>query len=192
MNVYISCSSTDLEKHIDSYARIREEVLRLGHKIPADWLGRILNKQKISRKIRPLPSIKEEGIKAIERSDCLIADISIASSSVGYQIAYALSKKIPTLCLYLEKFENGKLPQIIMATNSLLLKTASYSNKSLRSLIKNFFKDFPSETLIKFNFIITPEIDEYLNWGSKEFRVSKSEFLREKVVQMINKERKEK
>ncbi len=186
MNIYISCSSADLEEYIESYSHIREEVLRLGHEIPADWLGRIIRKAKQGKNdLKAIPDIKDEGIKAIEKTSCLIADVSIPSSSVGYQIAYALSKKVPTLCLYSEEFGRKSPPQIIDATNSSLLRVESYNNKSLNSVIRKFFKDLPSEKLIKFNFIITPEIEEYIDKGAKRLEVSKSEFLREKVVDLI-------
>lgn len=180
MNVYLSFSSTDLKKHVVSYSHIRNEILKLGHNIPADWLGRIIGNSKIET-----PSIKEEGISAIEKSDCLIADVSISSSSVGYQIAFALSKRIPTLCLYSEEFGEKIAPKIIEATDSSLLRMRSYNSRTLKNHIVQFFKALPSEKLIKFNFIITPEIDDYLNWASKMGKYSKSEILREKVINKV-------
>jgi len=186
MNVYISCSSADLEKYIHYYSKIRNSVLQLGHNISGDWLDRVVKRLgKINSGLKVIPNIKEEGIKAIEQSACLVADVSMPSSSVGYQIAHALTKKIPTLCLYSEQFGRKSPPQIIDATTSSLLRIESYNDATLKDVIKHFFEDFPSEKLIKFNFIITPEIDEYLEWGSEESGISKSEFLREKVADLI-------
>lgn len=186
MDVYISCSSFELEEHVDTYELIREEILRMKHKIPADWLGRTIKKlKKGNNSLNNNPSIRNEGIKAIEESSCLIADVSISSSSVGYQIAHALSKKIPVLCLYSEEFGRMRSPQIIDASDMSLLKIMSYNKKNVGKIIKNFINELPTEKLIKFNFIITPEIDQYLSWGASKLGISKSEFLRGKVNNII-------
>ncbi len=182
MNVYISCSSTDLNKHLDDYEIIRETILNLGHDIPVDWLKRFVHQtNNDSDRSKLKPNIVNEGIGGVEESSFLIADVSIPSASVGYQIAFALSKKIPVLCLYSEYFGTKKAPQIIGASESSLLSVSSYNKKSLKRILKSFFKNFHSEKLIKFNFIITPEINNYIDWGAKKFNISKSEFLRRKV-----------
>lgn len=184
MKAYIACSSRNIEKYIHFYKEIREEVIRTGNIIPADWLGRLIKKREKRRKGNNIyvPDLKEEGIKAISKSDCLIAEVSIPSSSVGYQIGHALSKRVPTLCLYSKVFGEKKVPQVIGVDDTSFLKVEAYSKKDLPKILKDFFSSISSSRLIKFNFIITPEIEKYIDWGAKRYNISKSEFLRQKVI----------
>ena len=134
------------------------------------------------------PSLKEEGIRQLIRGDCLIADVSLPSASVGYQVGYASSRNIPVLCLYSSEFGQKKPPQIIGVSDLSKLKIKEYSKKSVKKTVADFLNSIPKE-LIKFNFIITPEIQSYIDWGAKRNNISKSEFLREKVIQLISKDK---
>lgn len=184
MNVYIACSSKNFKDFFAYYKEIRNEVIRQGHTIPADWLGRLIKKTESGKNndTASIPNLKEEGIKAIDESDCLVAEVSISSSSVGYQIGHALSKRISTLCLYSKNFGEKKAPQILDVSETSILKVEEYDNKELHNILKSFFEDISSTKLIKFNFIVTPEIERYISWGAAKNKVSKSEFLRQKVI----------
>lgn len=186
MKVYFACSSSDIQKHLDNYNLIREVIKQFKHIIVADWVERVFNTKKtdqVSR--RENTNIRDESIVAFNIVDALIADISIPSSSVGFQVGLALSKKIPVLCLYSENFGSKEAPQVINAINSPLLVISEYNSKNVGSVVKKFLSNLPKTKLIKFNFIITPQIAEYLEWGSKNGEVSKSDFLREKVEKII-------
>ena len=180
MKVYIACSSKDLAEHIHDYKLIREVVLKSNHKISGDWLGRLLRRVNQKYDEDTSSTLKEEGIKQLLHSDCLIADVSLPSTSVGYQIAYALSKDIPVLCIYSLDFGQKHTPQIIGVSDISKLTIQAYKKTTLKKTVKNFLGSLP-KGLKKFNFIITPEIESFINWGSNKNMISKSEFLREKV-----------
>lgn len=186
MKIYFACSSGEMDKHLKDYNRIREIVFSQGHSIAADWIENSFNK-KLPKKLSEYEkkSIKEEGIEAINNCDFIIADVSFSSSSVGYQIGYALSKKIPVLCIYSERFGGKKAPQVITAIKSPLLIIKSYTPDSITQVIKHFSTHIPKTKLVKFNFIVTPEISKYLEWGAKSNNVSKSDYLRGKLEKMI-------
>jgi len=191
MKIYLACSSKSIKKYLNNYEIIRKEILSLGHKIPNDWLGRLIDRFKKKEDSSAVPDLKEESLKAIDNCDCLIADVSIPSASVGFQIGYALSNKIPTLCLYSSDFGAKKPPQVIDVSDASNLKIEEYNLKNIKSIIRNFLLKVPSVKLIKFNFIITPEIEMYLTWGARTYGVSKSEFLRRKVIdEVISKDKK--
>ncbi len=186
MKVYFACSSSDIQKHLTNYNLIREIIKKFKHTIAADWVERVFNAKKVDQiSKREQTNIRDEGISAINFVDALIADISIPSSSVGFQVGLALSKKIPVLCLYSDEFGSKEVPQVINAINSPLLVISEYNSKSVGGIVKRFLRNLPKTKLIKFNFIITPQIAEYLDWGSKNSEVSKSDFLREKVEKII-------
>jgi nucleoside 2-deoxyribosyltransferase len=179
MKIYFSCSSGEMSEHLADYNHIRESILSQGHTIVADWIDRSFNRTQ-PKKLSEFEqkSIKDEGIEAINQSDFVIADVSFSSSSVGYQIGYALSRKIPVLCIYSEEFGSKKAPQVILAIKSPLLVIKSYNTNTISELINTFSKNVPLSNLIKFNFITTPEISKYLSWAANKNNISKSEFLR--------------
>ena len=194
MKVYFSCSSSEIGKYKETYQDIEEAIRSLGHTITSDWLEKVVAKveggKSILKEMDP-NKLRKEAISSIERSDVLIAEVSLASSSVGYQIAYALSLKKPVLCLYSTEFGEMKPPQVINANDSLLLYVKSYERSKLKEIIKKFFADAPQSRLIKFNFIISPEIENYLDWVMEIKRQSKSDYLRERVIKNIIREDKE-
>lgn len=184
MNVYIACSSKNFDNYYTHYKKIEEEIINQGHNIPSNWIKRLILNLENNKNYTPTftPNLKDEGIKAIDEADCLIAEVSIPSSSVGYQIGHAFSKKIPTLCIYSSEFGEMKAPQVIDINETSTIKIEKYNTKELSKILSNFFLNLPSSKLIKFNFIITPEIEKYINWGAIKENISKSEFLRRKVL----------
>jgi len=114
--------------------------------------------------------------KKIIASDCVVAEISIPSISLGIQIEYALSNKIPVLCLFREGY-NGDLPLMVRDYKDPLLFKQSYTQKSLSEILKKFLKEAP-KTRIKFNMFITYELERYLSYLSKKNRIPKSEVVR--------------
>lgn len=72
----------------------------------------------------------------IEQSSCVIADVTAASTGVGFEIAYALYyKKIPVLALY--KKDSPSVSAMIKGCHSELLETGEYN--SLPELSDNVF-----------------------------------------------------
>ena len=74
----------------------------------------------------------------IQESDVVIAEVSMPSLGVGYEIGKAENMKKPILCLYRTQ-QNKKLSAMIGGDSNL--KTARYETfEDAVNLIKNFFK----------------------------------------------------
>lgn len=192
VNVYFACSSTNLRENISSYLTVTDTIKKLKHQIPFDWLDRVKRQfdRSLSEREEKKSVLQREGIKAIENCDALIAETSFPSSSVGYQIALALSLKKPVLCLYSLDFGNKVPPQIINADESVNLSIKPYNKESTFNILKNYFESHKDREYIRFNFIISNDIEKYLNWISRYGELSKSRILREKIKkQIINKDK---
>lgn len=196
MKVYFACSSTDLKKYIGHYLAMVNYIIDLGFEIPYNWLSRISEKMK-DLKYNPKyhnlrkAEIQKEGIKSIKESNMLIADLSVPSTSVGYQIFMAIECGLPVLCLYSLDFGLKKPPQVIRSIDSSLLEVSSYMGNSYRKIIKDFLKKGQRKELVKFNFVATREIVEYLDWLSKKLKVTRSAALRSKIEEKLIKSSKE-
>jgi nucleoside 2-deoxyribosyltransferase len=67
-----------------------------------------------------------QDINWLDSSDMLIAEVSIASLGVGYEIAYALNKGIPVLAVYNENYK--PISAMISGNTSPILTVHSYDS----------------------------------------------------------------
>lgn len=190
MKVYFACSSTDLKKNIRHYLAIVNYIIGLGFEIPYNWLSRVYEKMKESNYDPRYQNLKRaeiqrEGIKSIKESNILIADLSVPSTSVGYQVFMAIECGLPVLCLYSLDFGLKKPSQVIQSIDSPLLEVASYAGNGYKDVIRNFLKKGKRKELVKFNFVATREIVEYLDWLSKKLKVTKSAALRNEIEEKL-------
>jgi nucleoside 2-deoxyribosyltransferase len=78
-------------------------------------------------------------INWLNEADCLVAEVSIPSLGVGYEIAHALNKKTPVLALYDKKF--APISAMITGNNSSFLSVNAYSSiPQLLNLINTFLE----------------------------------------------------
>ncbi len=185
MTVYFACSSGQLLANGATYKLIVKTIIDLGHTIPENWVMKVESGEVIKDEEIKKDELYQEGIEAVKMADLLVAEISIQSVGVGYQIATAMQAKIPVLCLLSEEFGLGEPSQIIQASNSPLITIRHYKKANIRTVLEKYFREFRKKSLMKFNFIITPEIENYLNWKSRNGKLSKSEILRSLIKEKI-------
>ncbi len=102
MNIYFSCSITGGRQDQHIYARIVEYLIDHDHVVPTADLANpdiLIEENKVSAE-----EVYSRDIEWVDDCDVVIAEVSTPSHGVGYEIAYALSKNKPVLCLY----EKGK------------------------------------------------------------------------------------
>ncbi|MFZ2150062.1 MAG: nucleoside 2-deoxyribosyltransferase [Minisyncoccia bacterium] len=82
--------------------------------------------------------IYERDIAWLKESDALVAEVSMHSAGVGYEIAFAESLKKKVLCLYKQGSER-KISGMINGNKNLAVKTYK-DPEELEEIFKNFFK----------------------------------------------------
>ena len=83
--------------------------------------------------------IFERDVKWLESSDVMIADVTVPSLGVGYEIGFAETLNIPILCLYNPK---NKKPLSAMITGNKNIIWEEYSSfEDAQMLIKNFLSN---------------------------------------------------
>lgn len=187
MKVYFAFSTFHLHKHLNQYRKIVRAIRSLGHDLTIDLIAKARENHK-NRHFSTIKSEREEfrkeAIERIENADVLIGETSLPSSGVGFQIAYALSRKKPVLLIYSKNFGQRRLSKVIEVVKSPLLRISAY-DKDIKKVVSEFFDNPPRPMLTKFNFIITTEIEDYLNWLHSKTGRSKSEVLRKKIINKI-------
>ena len=188
MRVFFAFSTQDLPSHLVDYQKIVNSINKLGHELTVDLIKKAKRTKRewgSSSEKTNWDAFRKEAIGGIEEADAVISEVSLPSSGAGFQVAYALMRKKPVLILFSRNFGQHKPSKVIEAFESPLLRINSYDNNDLHGVIKNFFLNLPNQTLVKFNFLITPEINQYIDWLHRTTRKSKSEALRLKIIEEI-------
>lgn len=98
MNIYFACSITGGRAYEAVYQSITRALLEDGIEVPTAHLAEtsVVDEEKI---IEP-SAVYERDAAWMRSADALIAEVSVPSHGVGYEIGYALNLGKPVLCLH--------------------------------------------------------------------------------------------
>jgi len=176
IRVFFSAPSISSKEQRALYEKIRQVILDLGASITYDWLK---DKKNFNPKF-----LAKKAAEAIKMSDLVIAEMSEPSTGVGLQIALANAAKIPVISLFNENKHN-KSTVATDTKNSMVVKIL-YNLKNLKPQLSGAFKELLKNRFVKFNFISTQEINDYLEKKSTKHGLTRSEFLRQIIRRVMN------
>lgn len=96
MNIYFACAVAGGRDQTGANEKIVDHLLARGHFVPTEHLVRS-DALAFAGDIDP-EAVYQRDIAWIDECDALIAELSMPSHGVGYEIAYALSQKKPVFC----------------------------------------------------------------------------------------------
>jgi len=107
MNIYFACSITGGRKEENIYQAIVDNLLTDGHQVPTAHLSRpeVMSLEDI---VDPV-EVYTRDTEWIDSCDAMIAEVSTPSHGVGYEIAYAISRNKPVLCLHRQGIRVSKM-----------------------------------------------------------------------------------
>ena len=123
MNIYFACSITGGREFEPVYQKIVAALIKDGHEIPTSHLVQSdvsENEGLISPK-----QVYERDVNWIKNCDVLIAEVSVPSHGVGYEIGFALNTGKPVLCLYQK---DKKVSKMISGNSDPALTVNGYSD----------------------------------------------------------------
>jgi len=132
MNIYFACSITGGREFEADYQEIVSALTADGHEIPTSHLARS-DVMENERKLSP-QDVYERDVNWIKKCDVLIAEISVPSHGVGYEIGFpgtarqgrcALNIGKPVLCLYQK---DRRVSKMITGNSDPRLSTQAYAN----------------------------------------------------------------
>jgi nucleoside 2-deoxyribosyltransferase len=121
MNIYFACSITGGRDFERIYQDLTLVLLASGHIIPTAHLAES-NVMAVETEISPR-EVFDRDMDWIRGCDVLIAEVSIPSHGVGYEIGFALGEGKPVLCLYQE---DRKVSKMITGNSHPNLEIKSY------------------------------------------------------------------
>ncbi len=137
MNIYFACSITGGREFESTYQHIVAALTVDGHEIPTSHLAQA-EVMENERAFTP-QYVYERDVNWIKNCDVLIAEVSVPSHGVGYEIAFALGIGKPVLCIYQQ---GRKVSKMITGNPDPALLVKSYSNlEEAISLARGFLKE---------------------------------------------------
>jgi nucleoside 2-deoxyribosyltransferase len=97
MNIYFACSITGGRAFEFVYQDFTRTLLADGHEVPTAYLAES-NVIALEKVIDPR-EVYDRDVAWIRACDALIAEVSVPSHGVGYEIGFALEQGKPVLCL---------------------------------------------------------------------------------------------
>jgi nucleoside 2-deoxyribosyltransferase len=123
MNIYFACSITGGREFEAGYQEIVTALTAEGHEIPTSHLAQsdvIENERNLTPQ-----EVYERDINWLKNCDALIAEVSVPSHGVGYEIGFALNIRKPVLCLYQK---GRKVSKMITGNKDVALTIQEYTD----------------------------------------------------------------
>ncbi len=140
MNIYFACSITGGREFEAVYQDLTGALLADGHEVPTAHLAASTVVQ-LEGMVSPL-EVYQRDVKWIEDADALIAEVSVPSHGVGYEIGYALQAGKRVLCL---SQQGRKVSKMISGNpdGNLLVRTYQNNQEAVR-IVRGFIKSLKS------------------------------------------------
>lgn len=140
MKIYFAGAIYGGREKLNTYIKIQKIIENLGHEFltkHVTGVGIATEESKFRR--TPQDSFKRN-LNLMSQADCLIAEITLPSLGVGYEIAYALHvEKIPVLALY-EKDKEHQVSAMMRGNTTFRYQIVGYKEKDLEQIIKGFLE----------------------------------------------------
>ena len=125
MNIYFACSITGGRDYESVYQALTEALLADGHEIPTAHLADATVVE-LERRVTPR-EVYDRDVRWISAADALVAEVSVPSHGVGYEIGYALGAGKPVFCL---AQQGRKVSKMITGNPHPNLQIQFYQNTS--------------------------------------------------------------
>jgi nucleoside 2-deoxyribosyltransferase len=137
MNIYFSCPITGGRDYQPIFEIMVDHLIAREHEVPTEHLARpeVMSLESVADP----EDVYQRDIRWMDECDALIAEVTIPSHGVGYEIAYALSINKPVLCCSRRGVAVSKM---ITGNNSASLVVRTYEEDAeVLELIDMFLSD---------------------------------------------------
>ncbi len=182
MKVVFIASHSQSKDLGDSYKRIDEALKSHGHSV---FTGNLFKPEKDSE--LAAKTLREgwykEVIQQVKGAELVVIEISYPSTAnVGHILTEALDLGKPVIALY----KSGRDPFFLRGRIDEKLTLLEYTDKDIDSVVASALDYAASIQDVRFNFFISPQIGNYLDWISKNKRVPRAVYLRRLIEADMN------
>jgi hypothetical protein len=139
MKIYFSCSLTGGRRDEAAYRVIVDQLQAMGHAVLTAHLAHPQVMQE-ERSVDPAEVYRRD-VNWIDECQALVAEVSTPSHGVGYEIALALQRSKPVLCLYREGVPVSKM---ITGNDSAGLELRGYRQEAeIPAILQDYLGGLP-------------------------------------------------
>ncbi|MCL5003668.1 MAG: nucleoside 2-deoxyribosyltransferase [Patescibacteria group bacterium] len=176
MKIYFAASLSGKAKYQKNYERIIDVLTGLGYKLVSDHVLNTEYNQVRDASDKELVKYYERTLKNISSADLVVAEVSQPTIGIGHEISIALEKNKPVLVL---QVSGSLVPQILKAVPTNTVRIVKYTLENIEEVLTQEIANLKGSAPIRFNFFISPEINDYLDWISRVKRVPRAVYLRD-------------
>lgn len=184
MLIYFNASVSSKAEYNAHYKKIVELLEKQGHKVIADHILDYPVTKRSEETSKSRKAYYSQMIKRIKKSDLMVAEISFPSTvHVGHELTLAMDFNKPVLALY----QKTKRPILFWGLEEDRFLVEEYTDAEIEDVIKRGV-DYLSEHMdTRFNFFISPRIENYLDWIAKNKRTPRAVYLRNLIKKDMEK-----
>ncbi|MCX7996971.1 MAG: hypothetical protein N2691_04470 [Patescibacteria group bacterium] len=186
MKVYFTASIAGKDQYIENYCSISGYLRSKNIDVIADHIlkgnEQTVNKESREQRLKFHKQLEHW----IHTSDCMIAETSFPSISVGYEISLALKLGKPVLVM----FSKGDPPSLLAYHNDEKLMCEKYSMDNISEVLDSFLHFVHEKSDMRFTFFITPRIASFLDGVARDDKLPKSVYLRKLIENDMKKRNK--
>lgn len=176
MKIYFNSTPLGKEEGLDkNYEAICKALKALDHEVISDSVMRVDIDQLHRETHQEAVSYYKKMVKQINIADIVVLEVSRHSTGIGHQASLALSAGKPLIALHLE----GRSPYIFKGIQDERLILVSYELKNVKDVLADSIDYAQGLMDVRFNFFVSPEIQQYLDWVSRYKRTPRAVYLRE-------------
>lgn len=187
MKVFFTASMRGQKEFKEYYQKIYHTIKELGYTHLDDEIIQYASTtfyDKLEKEGRKAyVELYKKNMQALHEADICIFECSTHSLSIGFVIEKSLEFNKPTIVLYYK----DNLPHFLMGAQEEKLVIRSYTEQTIKKVLKETLKDARERKDKRFNFFITPKLLHYLEKTSKEQGVTKSKFIRSLIFEYMKK-----
>jgi len=174
MLIYYLCAISGRQKYEVYFRRTATHLRKLKHQVLDDH---VLGAD--PQQIEDLSADKhrerhKKAVGRLRRADLVVADVTHPTIELGYELGLASSMNVPILVLY----QGDNIPYFLLGIDNPRFAVREYTDQDLEKVVEDSVKELLEERDIRFNFFISPQIGNYLDWLSKKERTPRAVFLR--------------
>lgn len=174
IKVYFTASIIGKKLYEKNYLRIIDILKKQNSEVIADHIIHETDKRILAESKEERLAFQDQMEKWIATSDCVIAESSYPSTSVGFEISLALHLGKPVLILYCDT----NPPSLLTHHKSEKLICEHYRDETVNEIIEDFLRFVQGNTDIRYTFFMPSYIAQYLEKICHEKRIAKSVYIR--------------
>ena len=176
MKIYFTASITSLKDYEKEYRAIVSTMRKLGHIVIDDQVFDKEADEILSQSEKEQQKYYRTMLTKIGACDLMVAEVSFPSTvHIGHELTLGLEKGKPVIALH----KKGKRPVLFWGIDSEKFYLAEYDLENLEQILEDSIEYLSEQQEVRFNFFVSPNIQQYLDWVAKYKRTPRAVYLRE-------------